>query len=128
MKTIWSWHLNLKTASEANSSEHWIVKAKRHQKQKHMVKKVFLVEGPKITLPCKVTLTRLAPRGLDAHDNLPVSMKYIADAIAEYISPGKAIGRADDCKEITWAYDQKKGRPKEYGVFIQIESDTYDNA
>lgn len=125
MKTIWAWHFNIKTASEANSSEHWTVKAKRHKKQKLAIKKILIIDKPNIRLPCKVSLTRLAPRILDAHDNLAVSMKYIVDAIADYLCPGKAAGRADDSKQITWAYDQKKGQPKEYGVFIQIESDTW---
>lgn len=120
MKTIWHWHLPLKTASEANSSEHWTKKAKRHKLQKMKVKAVLLSERPQITIPCAIRLTRIAPRELDAHDNLRVSMKYIADALAEYLIPGKAAGRADDCKEITWQYKQEKGNPREYGVRIEI--------
>ncbi len=147
MKTIWAWHLNLKTASEANASgttktytktngekvkvrksEHWTAKHKRHKKQKQMVHKVMVADKPNITLPCKVSLTRISPRSLDADDNLPMSLKWVKDAVADYIIPGKAPGRADDSKQITWQYDQRKGQPKETGVYIQIESDTYEDA
>lgn len=124
MKTIWHWHLDLETASESNSSEHWTVKRKRHQKQKEQVKKAFLVEKPSIAIPCTVVLTRISPRALDEHDNLRTSLKWVVDAVADYILPGKAAGRADDCKEIKWEYKQVRGGVREYGVRIEIMSDT----
>ena len=122
MKTIWTWQFNIKTASESNCSEHWTVKAKRHKKQKDFVKKILMVERPKVKPPCKVKLTRLAPRELDAHDNLGTSLKWVSDAIAEYLVPGKAAGRADDCKEIEWSFAQRKGQVREYGVYVEIET------
>jgi len=122
MKTIWCWQSTLKTAIESNSTEHWAQKAKRHKKQKNAIKKIFMVERPKINLPCKITLTRIAPRELDAHDGLAMSFKWVSDAIAEYIIPGKAAGRADDSKEIQWAFKQKKGGVREYGILIEVES------
>lgn len=120
MKTIVTWQLPIKTASEANSSEHWTRKAKRHKLQKQWIKAVFHREKPLIAIPCHVVLTRLAPRDLDCHDNLPCSLKYIADAIAEEIIGEYTPGRADDSKEITWEYRQEKGKPKEYSVKIEI--------
>ena len=123
MKTVWNWHLPLKTASEGNCSEHWAKKAKRHKLQKNKIKAVLLKERPPITIPCSVCLTRIAPRELDSHDNLPISMKYVSDALAEYLVPGKAVGRADDCKEIVWAYKQEKGGVREYAIRIEISSE-----
>ena len=120
MKTIVSWQLPIKTASEANSSEHWTKKAKRHKIQKNWVKWAYHSDKPRIQIPCTVVLTRIAPRALDSHDNLPTSLKYLADGVAECLIPGKAVGRADDCKEITWEYRQEKGKPKEYAVRIEI--------
>ena len=124
MKTVWNWHFALKTASEANSSEHWTKKAKRHKLQKQKVKAVLLKERPQITIPCNVVLTRIAPRQLDEHDNLRMSLKYIADSVAEYLCPGKAIGRADDDKGIEWHYKQKKGQVRERGVIIEMSCET----
>ena len=123
MKTIVNWQLPIKTASEGNSSENHFVKAKRHRIQKRRITDQFLKERPKITFPCRVILTRIAPRSLDSHDNLPMSLKWVADAIAENLIPGKAVGRADDSKEITWEYRQKKGKVREYAVIIELWSD-----
>lgn len=124
MRTVWNYYIPLKTVSEANNSDHWTKKSKRHKLQKLKVKAIFLKERPPITIPCSVVLVRIAPRELDEHDNLRTSLKYIVDAISEYLIPGKAIGRADDCKEITWDYKQEKGDPKEYAISIQISCDS----
>jgi len=113
----------MRIKSEANSSESYWSKSKRHQRQKKMVKAYLLQERPIIGLPVYIHLTRIAPRFFDAHDNLPSSMKWIVDAIAEYIIPGKKPGRADDSKEINWIYNQEKGKPKEYSLRIEIFKD-----
>lgn len=122
MKKI-SWKIPIKTVSEANSSEHWTKKAKRHKSQKDRIKWQFRIEPPSIAIPCDVLLTRIAPRFLDVHDNLPGSLKYIADSLAECITGDYRPGRADDCKEITWTYAQQKGKVREYAVLIEIEWD-----
>lgn len=111
----------IKTVSEANISEHWTSKSKRHRIQKWMVKKVFLDNKFKFKLPVIVTLVRIAPTFLDKEDNLPMSLKYIKDYIADHLCPGKAPGRADDSKEITWNYDQKKGKVRQYCVEVTIQ-------
>lgn len=120
MKTIVTWQLPIKTASEANSSEHWTKKAKRHRLQKLCIKAAYRADKPQIQLPCACVLTRIAPRQLDCQDNLPMSLKFITDAIAEEITGNYVPGRADGCKEITWEYKQEKGKPKEYAVRIEI--------
>lgn len=117
---IWHWYIDLKTVSEANSSEHWTKKAKRHRLQKMKIKAALLQERPHIQLPCAIHLTRIAPRTLDVDDNLPMAFKFIKDAIADYIIPGQAPGRADDCKSIVWRFKQEKGQPKQMGVRIEI--------
>ena len=111
----------MKTVSEANSSEHWTAKHKRHRTQKTWIKFAFLKEKTEISLPCKITVIRIAPRFLDEHDNLRTSLKFIVDAISENITGIKQAGRADDIEGIEWAYDQRKGKPKEYLVEIIIE-------
>lgn len=122
MNKIVDWKIYIKTVSEANSSEHWSKKHKRHKLQKKALAWKWLEENPSISLPCKVKLSRIAPRLLDFGDNLPVSMKYIRDAIADKIIPGLAVGRADDDPNITWDYGQERGGVKEYAVRIEIFS------
>lgn len=124
MKTIWSWHLELKTASEANCSEHWTKKAKRHRLQKKKIWAILHSEKPPIKIPAAIVLTRISPRALDSDDNLPMALKYIKDAIAEYFYPGLAPGRADDCVGMEWHYKQKKGQVREYAVNIEMSCET----
>ncbi len=122
--------LNIKTISEANCSEHWTIRKKRHDIQKRQVKYFWLINKPKITHPCTIKLTRLGKRKLDSA-NLPMSMKYVQDAIAILIFPEKIIyvttksgkkyinpGRADDDDLITWQYDQEIS--ENYGVKLEI--------
>ena len=124
MKIIWNYYIPLKTCSEANSSEHWTVKSKRHKLQKNKVKAIFLKERPSITLPCKATLTRISPRQLDVNENLPMSFKYITDSICEYFYPGLAPGRADGMGGITFEFKQEKGNIREYAIRIEISCET----
>ncbi len=121
---VYSAYIEIKTVSEANTSEHWTVAAKRHKQQKGRIKIQMFIEKPKIPLPCQIKLTRIAPRSLDSHDNLPTSFKYIVDALSEYIFPGLAVGRADDSKLIKWIYEQKKGAPKKYAIEIEVSKST----
>ena len=123
MKTIWFWQFNIRTASESNSFEHWTVKAARHKDQKQKISKVLSKEKPPITPPCTCILTRISPRMLDDYDNLPMAFKWIRDAVAEYLIPGKKPGRADDSKEIIWKYDQRKGGVREYAITLELIKD-----
>lgn len=112
--------LPLKTVSEANLSEHWTKSSARHKKQKLIVRLELLKHKPNITIPCKIYLTRIAPRKLDSRDNLRMSFKWIVDAICDYITPGLAAGRSDDNDQIDIHYFQEKGKAKEYAIRIQI--------
>ena len=121
MSKITIFQLPIKTVSEANNTEHWTKKAKRHRIQKWLVKKVFLDNKFKFKLPIEITFIRIATRELDKEDNLPMSIKYIKDAIADLIIPGLAPGRADDSKEITWKYDQRKGKVRENYIEVIVK-------
>jgi len=126
------WILPIETFSEANgvkkkrkngkkTSEHWSDKKKRHDYQKFRIAHWWIVERPEIILPCTIKLTRVSPRTLD-DDNLPMTFKWIRDAIADQIHPGLAPGRADDDKNINWQYDQEKGKPKSIKIQIFLQS------
>ena len=112
----------IKTVSESNTHEHWAVSNHRHKLQKRQIQWWWLSLQEKPSLPCSVKLTRIAPRMLDSHDNLPTSLKWITDSIADKMCPGLKAGRADDDARIRWVYDQQKGQPKEYAVLIEISS------
>lgn len=112
--------LPIKVYSEANSNDHWCKKSARHKKQKEAIFYELREHIYEKMLPCKIKLTRIAPRKLDVHDNLPFSFKWIFDSICELLIPGKAVGRADDDNRIQVEYDQRKGDLNEYAMEIEI--------
>lgn len=114
-------HLPIRTVSEANNTDHWLKKSKRHAEQKWVVKKIFRDLKLEFDLPIVVTLTRLSSKTLDAHDNLPASVKYIVDQIAAEITGDERAGRADDDKRIEWRYDQRKVARNSFGVDVRVE-------
>ncbi len=111
----------IKTISEANCSEHWTKKSKRHKQQQFFVRLAFKKLENAVNLPCIVKIIRMGPGTLDKEDNLPMSLKWVKDQIADCLIPGLAKGRADDDERITWKYDQR--RSSKYGVEIQIRFD-----
>ena len=136
MKTIETWYIDkLKTVSEANCSENHWVKSRRHKLQKAKVKVAMRTQRPppftdlperlndknyRTLCPITVIVTRIAPRQLDCQDNLPCSLKWIVDSIAEELTGDYRPGRADDATWITWEYRQEKGKPKQYAIKIEI--------
>lgn len=77
------------------------------------------LEFKELKLPCKIIITRIAPRRFD-YDNLVASFKYLTDLIADMLIPGLAAGRADGDKRLDFSYDQMSAGKKTYGVKIQI--------
>jgi hypothetical protein len=130
------WEIALKTVSEANCSEHWRTKSKRHNLQQFFVRKLFdTLESP-IKLPCCVKMIRVGGRVLDEEDNLRMALKWIKDEISvclipelrKYYSNAKGQqceikGRADDDKRIKWEYGQQKGKVLGIRIEITEESD-----
>lgn len=121
MRKAIDWTLPIRTVSEANCSQHWTVKGKRHEQQKRHVFWQFMKEDPQLSLPCHIKLTRYAPRKLDRHDNLPMSFKWILDTLCGHLIPGRAAGRADDDERITVEYDQQIA--KKYSIRIEMFCD-----
>jgi hypothetical protein len=113
--------LPLRTKSEANCSEPWPVRHRRHTEQKRLVGTFLNPHRGLFRLPCRVVLTRYAPHELDAFDNLPASFKYIVDAICAIITGNYVAGRADGDKRINISCGQVKSL--EYGIRIEISWD-----
>ena len=110
--------LPLQTKSEANCFEPWQVKHGRHKDQQRVVAIGLTPLRDHVSLPCKIMLTRFAPDALDVFDNLPMSFKYIVDAVCAIITGEYRAGKADSDKRITIACDQVKSAA--YGVRIEI--------
>lgn len=110
--------LPVRTISELNHTEHWTKKHRRHKLQQKAVWTVLDPIKHQVSTPCHILLTRYAPRKLDKHDNLPISMKYILDAVCAIITGDHRPGRADDDEKITISYDQVQS--KNYAVKVLI--------
>jgi hypothetical protein len=106
-KCILSWFIPASSVSEANRSEHWTKRYKRNKQQKAWIYALFKTHMPNLELPVTVRLTRFSKKKLDEHDNLPMSMKYFCDAIADRLIPGLRPGIADSDPRITWKYAQE---------------------
>lgn len=113
--------LPIQTRSEANSWEPWQVRYARHKEQKRLVGIALVPLRGNIRLPCRVRLTRFAPVALDVFDNLPVSFKYIVDAICAIITGDYRPGLADGDSRISISCDQVKSNA--YGIRIEISWD-----
>lgn len=61
-----------------------------------------------------ITLVRVAPRPFDG-DNLQASLKPVRDGVAD------AFNLRDDAINLTWAYAQRRGKVREYGVQVVLE-------
>lgn len=62
-----------------------------------------------------VLITRIAPRELDRHDNLPRATKLVADALAD------ALGlKSDRDARVEFLVDQERREPKEYAVRVEL--------
>lgn len=105
--------IGIPTVSELNQREHW---AKTHRRRKSQRQAVGLIlntcKRPK--LPCDVWLIRISPRKLDVDDNLPSAFKAIRDEVARW------LGVDDGGDQVIWRYDQRKGKPGEKAVIIEI--------
>jgi hypothetical protein len=123
------------TASEANGGvkksyirngkkcykgEHWTDKHRRTKLQKGTTFMMLRPYAKMFKLPCNVKLTRYAPRTLDKRDNLPMSLKYIVDAICAVITGDYRPGRADSSDEIDITYHQVVS--PDYGVLVEIQN------
>lgn len=110
----------IRIESESNKSEHWSKTALRKKKHKKAIQ--YTIHQTGVSLPCSVTLTRIAPRSLDEEDNLPAALKCAKDAVADILVPNLAPGRADGDKRISWHFKQEKGEKREYALKIELES------
>lgn len=111
--------LPIRVTSAANERVHWTARAKRVRAHRTAI---ALAVGPSAgpaklsSYPAfRVKLTRIAPKALDAHDNLAHSCKGLVDGIADVLGVDDG-----DLKRVRWEYAQEKRAPKTYGLRIEI--------
>lgn len=111
----------LKTVSpNVTNTQHWRIRRKLSKIQKASVYYALLAAYPKPTVPCQVTITRIASRAMD-QDNLGGALKTVIDTIADFLIPNLPPGKADGDPRISWVYNQEKGS-REQEIRIEIES------
>jgi hypothetical protein len=109
----------LRTVCEANRSrhEHRFTKAKRVKEQRHMVTLALQARAVRCPLqpPLQVVLTRFSAGSLDPFDNLPSSLKAVADAVAAWAGVDDR-----DPRVISFQARQAKAPRGTYGVRIEV--------
>lgn len=109
--------LPLRTVNSLNVREHWAKRAKRAKAERevaYLMGRGLVREGSYVSVPITVLMTRIAPRMFDEGDNLPASLKHVRDGIAD------RLGVNDGSDAVKWRYAQRKGKPREYGVEIEV--------
>jgi hypothetical protein len=109
-----SFTVPLKTVSESNAHEHWRRRQKRAKEQRGLIAMVCRSKLDTPLIPCKIRLTRIAPRKFD-QGNLPGSFKHVQDGVADWIG---IDDRRDDL--VKYEYAQTQGKPREYAVMVSI--------
>lgn len=120
MKTV---RIDIKTTNPSNGSfgtTKWaaIQQTRDRRKQRATVLAVMRQLDPaEFSDGCRVTMTRIAPsKGLDEHDNLRSALKHACDSVADW------LGLNDNDPRIDWKYGQRRGRPGEYAVIVEVEA------
>lgn len=115
--------LPIKAVSTLNESEHWAARAKRVKAHRSgatlAIRGWWLakasIAGWSLDDGIQVSMSRVAPKPLDSHDNLRASMKPIVDGVADALDL-----KSDNDERVTWLYSQRKGGVREYAVEIEI--------
>lgn len=104
----------IRIESVDNLREHFMAKAKRTREHRQALWWHLKAAKAPHALPCTVTLTRIAPRPLDGHDNLRAGLKAAVDGVSDWLQT------KDNDPRITWAYAQERGEPKTYALRVEI--------
>jgi hypothetical protein len=117
---LWKIKLDKIKLISPNLNAHWTKRRNLSLKIQKMLKIETKIANPSLKLPANVTLCRIAPRIMD-DDNLQSAFKGIRDGVAMLFFPDSKPGQKDNCKEIIWIYEQKKGASREYAIEITID-------
>lgn len=105
-----------RTVSALNAREHPMARARRVKRERlNAWLSLRQATADRPALPLAITVTRIAPRALDRHDNLGASLKPTIDGIADF------LGVADNDPRVTFKTAQERGIPKFYGIRIEVD-------
>lgn len=103
---------------ESNDSSHWRIKYQRHKKHTMLIRHEWR-KLPPVSLPVRISLTRIGKRRVDEDNLIGGCFKHIRDCVADLLIPGLAKGQADGNPQImSWQYHQEIG--KTYALKIEI--------
>ena len=107
----------LRVESTANKRWHWAKLAGYHKRFRLQTWAMLRAQGPLgvVFAPVKVTMTRIAPRELDKHDNLRSALKGAVDGVADWLK------LPDNDPRIEFVYEQERGAPKYYALRVEVE-------
>lgn len=103
----------------------WAAHAETRRQKQAVALALFQLDAP--PMPCRVVLTRVAPRAYDS-DNVRTALKVVRDMTAAWLKPEAVVvsktlvvnmGNCDRGSDIRWAYRQRKG--SDYAVEIEVE-------
>jgi len=103
----------IRIESTPNLRESWRARSKRAGKHKHDTYFALKAARASYVLPCVVTLTRIAPRTLDSDNNI-AGCKACRDGVALWLGVDDADSR------IEWEYAQRRGKPRQYELEIEV--------
>lgn len=106
----------IRTTRGQNEREHPMARHRRVKSEREAV--AWLLKPHRAPAgPVTVLMRRVAPsKGLDAHDNLPASLKAPVDQVAAW------LGRDDADPSITWQYAQRPGKKGEWAIEIEVSA------
>lgn len=108
--------LPIRIESESNKREHWGARARRVKQHRQCAQWMLKRFDPPAG-SVRVYLVRVAPRRLDAHDNLRAGFKATVDGICDW------LGTKDHDPRLTFEYGQRSGGVGTYSVELTIEAD-----
>ena len=113
-------HVDIPIRTVSNAREHWRVAACRKSRERDTTSKAWLAAGGRGLHDgehARILLTRVAPRPLDEHENLPYSFKACVDQLAECLG----FPKRDNNPRLKWEYAQQRGKPRDYRVLVRVE-------
>jgi hypothetical protein len=107
----------IRLVSVANLRECWQKRARRAADHRGLVRTLLANQGKwRGGFPVVVTMTRVAPRKLDSHDNLRAAFKACVDGVCDHLMV------RDNDEALSFAYAQERGNVGEYAVRIEISA------